>query len=241
MKNYLILAVLLTACGDSLPGAATTWTDAGAATDATGLVCEPGKQEACACVGGSVGAQRCSFDGEDWGPCKCPDADSGAATTEDAATAVDSTAPEPADASIAPTSDAGAPFVEPCGSWRFVVLSPGNTTCADDGTGTVLDTESKILYTQRAWSNGVKYPQAVSYCESIGGRLPTIPELDVIRDGQVGWCAFDCAWQSWAQADGYPTITGKALFTSSAAKVGGSLIGDSSVESRVICVRQFKP
>ena len=240
MRNYLFFAVFLAACGSDLPGVDAANADAGAATDATSLVCEPGKQEACACVGGAVGAQRCSFDGNDWGPCKCPDADSGAAPVEDAAISVDSTAPGHEDTGVAPTIEAGAPFVEPCGTWRFIVLSSGNSNCADDGSGTVLDSESKILYTQRAWSNGVKYPQAVTYCESIGGRLPTIPELDLIREEQVGWCAFDCEWQSWAQADDYPTITGKALFTSSSAKVGTSLLADSSVEARVICVRPFK-
>ena len=37
-------------------------------------VCEPGKQEACACPGGSAGAQRCRDDGSGWETCFCSDA-----------------------------------------------------------------------------------------------------------------------------------------------------------------------
>lgn len=146
MKKALFLTVCLVACGSSESGSGVA--NVGVVEpiqDAATLVCEPGKQEACACVGGTVGAQRCSFDGNDWGPCKCPDVDSGAAPIEDAAISPDSATADTEDTGAAPTIEAGTPFVEPCGSWRFIVLSSGNSTCVDDGSGTVLDSESKIL------------------------------------------------------------------------------------------------
>lgn len=40
-------------------------------------VCVPGKQEACACVGGAQGAQACNSTGTGYGPCICPKPDAG--------------------------------------------------------------------------------------------------------------------------------------------------------------------
>lgn len=40
-------------------------------------VCVPGKQEACACIGGAQGAQICNANGTGFGPCGCPRPDTG--------------------------------------------------------------------------------------------------------------------------------------------------------------------
>jgi MYXO-CTERM domain-containing protein len=52
-------------------------TDASASSDSpapTGNVCVPGQQIACACVGGSLGAQACLPTGTGYAACECPDA-----------------------------------------------------------------------------------------------------------------------------------------------------------------------
>jgi len=46
-------------------------------TDESSAVCEKGKQDACTCPGGGIGAQVC--DGTKWGPCECPDSGSSGA------------------------------------------------------------------------------------------------------------------------------------------------------------------
>lgn len=234
MRKALFLAVCLVACGSSESGGVVASDRTVEPTsDAAPLVCEPGKQIACACVGGAIGAQRCSFDGNDWGVCKCPEVDSGAVAPEQDA-AVDSGAPEPADIGTQPIDDS-PPMVEPCGSWRFVVLDAGSAGCPNDGSGTVLDAEKKTIYTRHSWSNGVSYTQAKNHCESIGARLPTLQELDNIKDGQPGRCAFDCEWQSWAYVYGAQ----KTYFTSSSAQVGASLIANTAYLNGVICVKSF--
>ena len=71
MRKLLVLSVLLIGCGSDASSmqALVAEHDAGveAAIDApkesTTRVCEPGKQDACACVGGEQGAQRCDSDG----------------------------------------------------------------------------------------------------------------------------------------------------------------------------------
>lgn len=70
----ILIVALTVACGSSNVGSGDAH-DAGVETgqDAT-LVCEPGKQEACTCPGGTTSGQRCREDGSGWYPCPCPDA-----------------------------------------------------------------------------------------------------------------------------------------------------------------------
>jgi hypothetical protein len=52
-------------------------------------VCEPGEQQACACPGGTEGAQACRDDGSGWEQCICPGddgGDDGGDTTDDGST-----------------------------------------------------------------------------------------------------------------------------------------------------------
>lgn len=60
--GLVFLTILGTvACGSSTPEAGPT------------TACLPGKQEACACPGGTQGAQVCAADGNSYGACSCPD------------------------------------------------------------------------------------------------------------------------------------------------------------------------
>jgi|SRR6185369_1857554 len=61
---FLVALLLLSACGSDDKG--------------SGRVCEPGKTEECACVGGlTKGAQTCEESGAAWGKCECPGDGSG--------------------------------------------------------------------------------------------------------------------------------------------------------------------
>lgn len=64
------VVVILAACGSDGEGSGT-----GAAGG--DRVCDPGKQDGCACAGGVTGSQVCLPDGSGWGPCSCPDGGSG--------------------------------------------------------------------------------------------------------------------------------------------------------------------
>ena len=57
MRHFAVLAALMAACGgEALP-----------------RVCESGRTQACACVGGGQGAQVCALSGLSWGACVCGD------------------------------------------------------------------------------------------------------------------------------------------------------------------------
>ena len=57
MRHFAVLAALMAACGgEALP-----------------RVCESGRTQACACVGGGPGAQVCALSGVSWGACVCGD------------------------------------------------------------------------------------------------------------------------------------------------------------------------
>lgn len=108
MRHFAVLAALVAACGgEALP-----------------RVCESGRTQACACVGGGQGAQVCALSGLSWGACVCgdggaadatqtaadapamPDGGSDAATAADAATdATDGQAEAAADASVDAAQD----------------------------------------------------------------------------------------------------------------------------------------
>jgi hypothetical protein len=123
MRPWLTICALL-ALGCSVAPVGVLQPPGDAATGQDGPpLCLPGAQVACACVGGSTGAQVCALDGRSLGPCGCPGADAGT----DAAIA---DAPAPRDA---PTTDTGcAPGdVEPC----FCPGAIGERTCAADGWG----------------------------------------------------------------------------------------------------------
>jgi len=72
MKTTSVCGVLSFATLTVLVGAnACSNSDAPVAST---MVCEPGRQTACACVGGVQGAQSCTSDGSGWAACACPDA-----------------------------------------------------------------------------------------------------------------------------------------------------------------------
>lgn len=195
-------------------------TTADAPRDTTARVCEPGRQEACACVGGAIGAQRCALDGMAWGECECPDAaadavaDSGADVVGDAVEdiAQDSGQDAPADTQTdTGTADSGVADAQDsgqitCGNGRFLVVEPGTAGCQiNDGTGRVLDTKTGLTWMRkRYWVyytpqniDMLTQAQAAAYCSSAGMRLPTSTEVWEFRKTQLDTCAFPCGVASW--------------------------------------------
>lgn len=102
MRSALFVLALV-ACSSNPPPA-----DASPPVDAAAMVCTPGAQVACACVGGGQGAQRCTVDGRSLGACECPDAavvlDAPLVDVQPEATAPDVSVPEdrPASVDVAP-------------------------------------------------------------------------------------------------------------------------------------------
>lgn len=219
MRKALFLAVCLVACGSSESGGGAV--SAGTVeptSDAAPLVCEPGKQIACACVGGAIGAQRCSFDGNDWGVCKCPEVDSGAVAPEQDA-AVDSGAPEPADTGTQQVEDSSQPGPidsavpsvdanpnQICDG-KFEILVPGPTACGShEAPGRVKDLSTGHIWFRCNYNNctktqcyGYTFKEAIAYCESLGMRVPTRKELEGVNYNNYNACAFPCAWSTWIQ------------------------------------------
>lgn len=256
MRRFLFLAVFLAGCGtESAYGqpAWTTGTDASgeaeastdsatdtghdiadsradtatdAAADTPARVCEPGKQEACACVGGSLGAQRCADDGALWEACFCPDAASDSSIDAAADTSADSEADSAMDAPVDTGTDSGSavdsgadvgqeagPVTCPGGS--FVIVEAPTSDCViHDGTGRTLHLKTGMTWTAKKWarnagtpySSYVNYSDAKAHCAAIGMRLPTAGEVVGLSYAESIKCGFPCGVATWT--DSFAT-TGK--------------------------------
>ena len=62
-----------TPTGDTPTTSASASASASASSSGDAPVCEPGQTVDCDCPGGQVGAQTCSDDGDELGPCVCPE------------------------------------------------------------------------------------------------------------------------------------------------------------------------
>lgn len=116
------------------PGTATYGTT-GAAQVQAGAICEPGKVDACPCVGGGSGVQRCDDLGQSYGTCMgCPPPPgAGAPSLEDEMVALT----PPASARQTETEGtAGTPEAMP------VDAAEGLGAVADESMGEVLQTEA---------------------------------------------------------------------------------------------------
>ncbi|MFS8068588.1 MAG: hypothetical protein ACMG6S_19700, partial [Byssovorax sp.] len=70
-KAWIVVGALVVAtasCGGGVEGGTSTSTS-GATASSGGNLCIPGQQLACACVGGTMGAQTCRADGSGFDPC----------------------------------------------------------------------------------------------------------------------------------------------------------------------------
>lgn len=161
MRHFAVLAALVAACGgEALP-----------------RVCESGRTQACACVGGGQGAQVCALSGLSWGACVCGDGGAADAvqTPVDAPTApVDATdatsvAPDASDASTSPPDVAVEASVCPSG-WGE--CSPGvcanlATTAANCGAcGATCPTHARCDRGSCVSPSGLTCPPTMADCDN---------------------------------------------------------------------------
>lgn len=250
MRKFLFLAVFLAGCSTESAYGQPTWvTGADASTDAeasadsaadTGhdaadsradatvdaaadtlaRVCEPGKQESCACVGGALGAQRCADDGMSWDACICPDAGSDSANDvvvdATADTETDSAMDAPVDTGTdsGSTVDSGADVEQEawpvtCPGGGFVVVEAPTPDCVvHDGTGRTLHLKTGMTWTTNRWIRNVgkpyaaspNYEQAKEHCAAIGMRLPTAGEVVELSYSDGLKCGFPCGVTTWTDS-----------------------------------------
>lgn len=256
MRKFLFLAVFLAGCSTESAYGQPTWvTGADASTDAeasadsaadTGhdaadsradatvdaaadtlaRVCEPGKQESCACVGGALGAQRCADDGMSWDACICPDAGSDSANDVVVDATADTETDSAMDAPVDTGTDSGAVDsgadagqetgpVEWCPGGSFVLVESPTPNCQlYDGAGKTFDLKSGLTWTAKKWarnagtpySSYVNYSDAKAHCAAIGMRLPTAGEVVGLSYAESIKCGFPCGVATWT--DSFAT-TGK--------------------------------
>lgn len=222
-----------------------------AAADTQARVCEPGRQEACACVGGLLGAQRCADDGMVWGECLCPDAASDSAIDVVADTVADTQADSTVDAPMDTGTDSGSVVdsgadaavdagpVE-CPGGIFVVAEPPTPDCELlDGSGRTFSSKGGLTWTAKAWARnagspyvtGVNHDDAKAHCLSIGMRLPTYAEAAWVSLAVDLKCGFPCGFVAWTDT---PTPVGKHYVA-----IAGKLPFESydTVPWHVMCVK----
>lgn len=281
MRRFLFLAVFLAGCGTESAYGQPAWTMAGdaaaeaeasadsaadaghdiadsradtatdAAADTQARVCEPGKQEACACVGGALGAQRCADDGALWEACACPDAASDSAIDAAADTSADSGTDSAADAPVDTGTDSGSAVDSgadvgqdagpvTCPGGIFVVAEPPTPDCELlDGSGKTFSSKDGLTWTAKAWARnagspyvtGVNHDDAKAHCLSIGMRLPTYAEAAWVSLDVDLKCGFPCGFVAWTDT---PTPVGKHYVA-----IAGKLPFESydTIPWHVMCVK----
>ena len=212
-----------------------------AAVDSRPRVCEPGKQEACACVGGALGAQRCAGDGMSWEACACPDSASDSAIDAAADTSADSGTDSAADAPVDTGTDSGSAVDSGADVGPAVLAECGanliyefGTPCEGefgaDGTGLFYDKGHGLLWTTKTkLIPGGKWEDYDAYCKSKGMSLPTVPQAKTILNS----CAVICHWVTWTTT---LAPSGKPYFMTYYAGTTGTASPDTDFV-RALCVK----
>jgi len=240
-KTWLVLALLCGCGGTDATSLASPGVDA--SVESAPIVCEPGRQASCACVGGGQGAQRCDDDGTRWGDCVCPDAsvqDTGKDAqidTQTQDTGVDSGVEVGVDTGVDSGKDATADSLSPtvCQGGRFVLLEGIEGDCKQfNGTGAVLDNQTGIVWKRTNYPMKT-FAEATAKCESLGLRLPTLDEARGIAGDPRDMCAFPCSWETWA-SDWAPYDRRWVVFWSGPFQT----MNPTTSYRRFFCVHNFK-
>jgi hypothetical protein len=122
---------------------------------------------------------------------------------------------------------------------RFVVKDPGNGS-RYGGSGQVLDLQTGLVWMRYPYypsQTGQNQTQAMSYCSSLGMRLPTKEEATDIGMHEAT-CAWPTNWSTWTS-----TISGGQAWiafsngSSIMADPSTGIWGDGSDGGDVLCVR----
>lgn len=122
---------------------------------------------------------------------------------------------------------------------RFVVSDAGNGQ-RYGGSGQVLDTQTGLVWIRYPYypaKTGQNQAQAMSYCTSLGARLPTQDEAVAIGMQEAS-CAWPTNWSTWTStASGTQVVIAFATGQSILANPAVGDWGDGSDGGDVLCVR----
>jgi hypothetical protein len=150
-----------TSDGDTSSGTMST------SATTSSMNCVPGQQVACACPGGTDGAQACLPDGSGYAPCECPGDDSGEATT----TLADSTGTHD------PSSESGnAACPDECSS---CMLCAAQNDCAMEYEACNADDGCKAMIDCAIMCGGS--PNCVDGCQSMMASMASLALFDQLR------------------------------------------------------------